>query len=153
MSRAVYVLGVVCCRSMIMNYCGIEQAKTDKEVETWIKLCGIAKKWAENNRREKMGIMPLSDAANKIVGVRRMVKRYDPNCDFFKCAFYITAVRLRDLRSLGMHERYLCTPGGICDWWHWRMINGVSTWKKNMPRPCSQTFSRFDFSFHCEFQK
>jgi len=51
------------------------QAKTEEERSIWVKLCGIARKWAENNKRVKMGLMPLSDAANRIVGVRKIIKK------------------------------------------------------------------------------
>jgi len=51
-------------------------AKTEAEAATWVKLCGIARKWAENHKRVKMGLMPLSDAANRIVGARKIIKRW-----------------------------------------------------------------------------
>jgi len=51
------------------------QAKTEAEAATWVKLCGIARKWAENHKRVKMGLMPLSDAGNRIVGARKIFKR------------------------------------------------------------------------------
>eukprot|EP00802_Teleaulax_amphioxeia_P005718 Tamp_05722.p1 GENE.Tamp_05722~~Tamp_05722.p1 ORF type:complete len:603 (+),score=42.05 Tamp_05722:270-1811(+) len=61
------------------------QAKTEEEARTWVKLCGIARKWAENNKRVRMGLMPLSDAASRIVGVRKIIKRsLAPRCIFFQ---------------------------------------------------------------------
>ena len=57
------------------------QAKTEEEARTWVKLCCVARKWAENNKRVRMGLMPLSDAASRIVGVRKIIKRsLAPRC-------------------------------------------------------------------------
>lgn len=89
------------------------QAKTEAEAATWIKLCGIARKWAENSKRVKMGLMPLSDAANRIVGVRKIIKRsaaliYSASLDLITIGLYFAASDARVTHAADFYQ-HLCS--------------------------------------------
>ena len=83
------------------------QAKTEEEARTWVKLCCVARKWAENNKRVRMGLMPLSDAASRIVGVRKIIKRsLTPRCT--TCGIDTFEVLSLTLLTLAMQKSSFC---------------------------------------------
>ena len=52
-------------------------AKDADEAASWVRACLLARKWAERNKRTRLGLAPLNPAAMKLVGARKLAKKHE----------------------------------------------------------------------------
>ena len=90
-------------------------ARDVDEAANWVRTAQAGRRWAEYNRRTRLGLTPLNPAAMKLVGARKLAKKHELACKsvcFYAWLDTACAVvpKLPTLHSIAAGEALVPTP-------------------------------------------